>query len=291
MNRRALLPNLLFVTITALVGIAPSQQPPADHPPADQQAVEKLTEWPTLKSTEQDRVHALVGQFRKPDAKLHEDAKKQLAEIGPGAAPILMKLVSDRPDNVNEPLFAVLDGMIQAQHVAMLAREGKNPRGELRRYLMRRLCQFADPDLRAVFQAALQDKDEMTAFYAALGLLAQQQQDGLAKVLATAKTHWPEVGPLVAKVLPNARSAECGNWVFEKIADASANDRMAGLRLLRYLMVKDQGIVLRTYLNASDHTVKREAVNTARVLHGEEPIENLSVFQAIEMAKKWLEKV
>jgi hypothetical protein len=37
--------------------------------------------------------------------------------------------------------------------------------------------------------------------------------------------------------------------------------------------------------------VKREAINTARVLHGEEPIENLSVFQAIEMAKQWLDKL
>jgi hypothetical protein len=110
-------------------------------------------------------------------------------------------------------------------------------------------------------------------------------------VLQAAKQRWQEFGPLVAEVLPRARSAECGDWVFTAIAPASAADQMAGLRLARYLMVRQQGVILRTYLQAPDHTVKREAINTARVLHGEEPIENLSVFQAIEMAKQWLDKL
>ena len=38
-------------------------------------------------------------------------------------------------------------------------------------------------------------------------------------------------------------------------------------------------------------TWKREAVNTARVLHGEQPQENLTVFQSIEQAKQWLNKL
>jgi hypothetical protein len=66
---------------------------------------------------------------------------------------------------------------------------------------------------------------------------------------------------------------------------------MAGLRLLRHLMVKEQGALLHRYLDAGEHTVKREAINAARCLHGEAPIENLSVFQAIEMAKQWRAKV
>ena len=67
-------------------------------------------------------------------------------------------------------------------------------------------------------------------------------------------------------------------------------DQMAGLRLLRQLAVKDHVVVVRGYLGSPDHTVKREAVNTMRVLHGEAPIENLTVFQAIEMAKEWQKK-
>ena len=61
-------------------------------------------------------------------------------------------------------------------------------------------------------------------------------------------------------------------------------------RLLRYLGTKDTVVVVRNYLTAEDHTVKKEAVNTMRALHGQEPIENLPVFQVIEMAKEWLTK-
>jgi hypothetical protein len=55
--------------------------------------------------------------------------------------------------------------------------------------------------------------------------------------------------------------------------------------------MKEQASLLRHYLEASDHTVKKEAINTARVLHGEPPLENLPVFQAIEMSKEWLKKL
>jgi hypothetical protein len=96
---------------------------------------------------------------------------------------------------------------------------------------------------------------------------------------------------MIAEVLPQERSLECGNWVFESIAKAGAADQMTGLRLLRSLAVREHGLVLRAYLDAPDHTVKREAINAARALHGEPPIENLAVFQAIEMAKEWKNKL
>jgi hypothetical protein len=185
----------------------------------------------------------------------------------------------------------VLDEIVTDRHAALVAREVKQPSVELRRYLVRRLCGFDDPELVPVFETAAKDKDEDVAIYAALGLLTQKKKAGLERVLQAAKQRWQEFGPLIADVLPRARSADCGDWVFAAIAQASAADQMAGLRLARYLMIKQQGVILRTYLQAPDHTVKREAINTARVLHGEQPIENLSVFQAIEMAKQWLDKL
>jgi hypothetical protein len=87
-----------------------------------------------------------------------------------------------------------------------------------------------------------------------------------------------------------ARSNEVGAWVFEAIAKAPVPEQMTGLRFARYLAVKDQSVILRNYLQAPDHTVKKEAVNAMRVLHGEEPIETLDVFKSIEMAKEWLKK-
>lgn len=252
--------------------------------------VEKLAEWPVLKDADKDKVLPQVGQFRKQDPALHEAAKKQLQAIGDAAMPLLFQQVTDHPDNVNADLFAVFDAVLAPKHAALMARETKKPKVELRRYLVRRLVRFTDPDLLPVLLATTKDKDPETSFFASLGALALRQKDQLPTVLAYTKMNWKTVGPLCAEVLPTARSNEVGGWVFEAIAKAPVADQMAGLRLARYLAVKDHTTILRGYLQATDHTVKKEAVNAMRVLHGEAAIENLDAFRSIEMAKEWLGK-
>jgi hypothetical protein len=212
-------------------------------------------------------------------------------KIGAGAVPLLLGKVVERDDGTNEPVLAVLDVLLDKSHGALLAREAQKPRVELRRYLVRRLCRFHDADLVPLFKSLVADKDAPTAFYANLALLAQAQREAVAPVMEYTKAHWSEEAPLIAEALTPGRSMDAANLVFEAIAKAAPADQMTGLRLLRYLMVKEQGVILRTYLEAADHTVKREAVNTARVLHGEPAIDNLSVFQAIEHAKTWLKKI
>jgi hypothetical protein len=202
-----------------------------------------------------------------------------------------MQQASDRPDNINSHLFQVFDAVLTARHASLLVQEAQKPRVELRRYLTLRLCRFGDAELVPYFEAMRKDKDEQTCFYSQLALLAQKRRDALPAVLTVAKQKWAEVVPLVSEVLPAARSLDAGNWVWEAIAKAAAADQMTGLRLLRYLAVKEHSLILRGYLDAPDHTVKREAINTARVMHGEEPIENLPVFKAIEMAKEWKAKL
>lgn len=274
----------LFLVATLSAQADPPAPTPTDQPP-------KLDAWPELKSPDKERVLPLFGQFKKPDPELRAAAAKDLQTIGAGAAPLLLQQVADRAENQNDQLFALFDTMLDRRHAALMARECKKPRVELRRYLIKRLCTFADPDVLPVLQASMKDKDELTAFYAQLGVLALRQRDGVAPVLDYTKTHWKEVGDFVASVLPQARSVEVGTWLFDAIAAAPPADQMAGLRLLRYLAPRDQASMLRRYLEASDHTVKKEAINTARVLHGEPPLENLPVFQAIEMSKEWLKKL
>ncbi|MEO6598170.1 MAG: hypothetical protein ABIP94_25785 [Planctomycetota bacterium] len=281
--------TILLLLLAMAIPTAVAAQGDGKREPAP--ASEKLAEWPELKQPDKDRVLALVGQFRKEDPELRADATKQLLAIGAGGMPLLLQQVSDRAENINSHLFALFDSLLEPRHSALMARETKKPRIELRRYLMQRLCRFGDKDLLPVLEATSKDKDEATAFYAALGMLAQKRREAVPAVVTYTKLHWKEVGPITAEVLPAARSQEVGAWVFEAIAKAPAAEQMAGLRLLRYLAVKEHNLIMRTYLQAPDHTVKKEAVNTMRVLNGEDPIENLTVFQAIEMAKQWLAKI
>lgn len=283
--------RLFAVALAAFsAAIAPAQQAkPAPAAPATADA--KLAEWPALKDADKAKTLALVDQFRKPETKLHEPAHKALVALGAGAAPLIMQQCADKTDGVNAQLFAVLDESLGRPHAALMARESKKPRTELRRYLVRRLCRMGDKDLTAYFETMAKDADPETAFCAQLGAYAQGKTDWLPAILEHCKANWPTMGPVVAEAFAPARSRELAAPVFEAIAPKGAVEQMAGLRLLRHLMVKEQGALLHRYLDAGEHTVKREAINTARCLNGEAPIENLSVFQAIEMAKQWRAKV
>jgi len=284
----------LLATITALaLTTAPTEAQSKDAPPNRPKSApaEKAGKWPSLKKAVSDRARATAKQFKKSQEKLHTAANRKLIAIGPGVAPIIISLVSDRPKNTNEQLFAVLDSVIDKSHASLLAREAKRPSVEWRRYLMRKLAGFHDVDMAAVFKPALLDKDPDIAVYAGLGLLSLGKHDGLDTVLLATKQRWDEFRGIASTVLPAGRSSECAMPVFERIASARPTDQMAGLRLLRYLMPKSQGMLLRSYLESSDFAVKKEAINTARVVHGEKPLEKLSSFQAIEQAKKWLLKL
>jgi hypothetical protein len=293
LNPRGLAGVLLATIATLALTSAPVEAQSKDAKRGGKQStkITKLAKWPALKKAASDRARATAKQVKKPQEKLQVEANHKLVAIGAGVAPVIIPLVSDRAENTNEQLFAVLDAVVDKSHASLLAREAKRPSVEWRRYLLRKLAGFHDADMAAVFKSALKGKDPDIAIYAGLGLLSLGKHDGLDIVLLAAKQRWAEFAEITSKVLPAGRSSASALPIFEKIASARPTDQMAGLRLLRYLMVKDQGMMLRTYLKSSAFAVKKEAINTARVINGEKPLDKLSSFQAIEQAQKWLLKI
>lgn len=282
--------TLLITATAALLALVTSHHARAQQDDAPPRTA-KLSEWPKLKKAEADRVRATAKQLRKKQEKLRVAAVEKLTRMGAGVAPVLIPLVSDKAQNVNEDVFQVLDQVTDARHAALLARETKRKSVEWRRYLTRRLAGLRDKELLPVLRTTWQDKDEDIAFYAALGMLALGDAAGLDVVLAAARQQWAEQKAVIGATLEPVRSSEVSMLVWDRMGQARPTDKMAGLRLLRHLATKDQKMLLKAYLESSDFAVKREAINTARVLHGEPPLEKLSSFQAINLAKKWLEKL
>jgi len=288
---RSVFPFLLCCSLQPCSALLPAQTPPAapekgqeKKPPA------KLQEWPALKPADQDRVASLVSQFRKDKPEGRKAAADNLVALGDGTTPYLIRLISDRDEATNEQIFAVFDRVLGPQHAALLARECKSNKPDIRRYFVRRLCSFVDPDMKPVLQAATKDTDSDIAFFGQLGLLALRDTSTLDAVIDRSRTDWNGIRALAAEVLPAARSDEMGRAVAEKIAKGTTQVQAAGLRLFRYLGTKEQAVIPRTYLTAEDSNVKKEAINAMRALYGEQPIENLSVFDSFRMAKEWANK-
>jgi hypothetical protein len=288
MRHRNCITIISTVALTLMVTAPLTSQ---DQKPQPQQKVEKLSKWPALKATESERVRSTARQFKKPQEKLHAAATKRLIATGPAVAPIIIPMVNDRPESINDNLFEVLDAVLNKKHSALLARETKRPSVEWRRYLIRKLATFHDAELAPVFKNTIKDKDADIAAYGAIALLSLGNHDGLEIAMLAAKQRWAEFGDFASKVLAAGRSEKGAMPIFKKIESARPTDQMAGLRLLRYLIVQDQRALLKRYLESSDFTVKKEAINTARVLFGEKPLDKLSSFQAIDQAKTWLNKL
>ena len=299
-HRHRILPIALLLAL-AVPGAAQAQptkdQPaqPKDQPTKDATAPKappsaKATEWPALAAADRDRTLALAGQLKKDNDELRRTAREGLIAIGPAAAPLLFQQVSDKDEGLNAQLFLVFDAILAPAHATLLAREAGKNKATLRPYLMRRMCAFVDPELAPVLKAATKDKNAEIAFCGNLGLLALRDTTVLPAVIESTRRNWAERVEQVSAVLPAGRCEASGTAVGELIAKAETPVQAAGLRLLRYLATRDQTVIVRPYLQAEDHGVRKEAVNAMRVLHGEAPIENLSAFQAIEMAKEWLKK-
>lgn len=281
----------LALGLTPLVGAqspADKSSPPASVPAT--QAVPKLDKWPALKSTDADRANAMLAQFRK-DPSLHAGAADGLAAIGDAVAPLLFQKVTNLPDNTNAQVFGVLDRILGPQHAALLARMAKHKVTEVRRYVLYRLCRFRDADMVPVLDAAMKDNDPEVAFQAALGLVVLGRRSGLDALLARSRSDWNGMKKDAEEVLPTGRGAEAGGWLIEVMAKATPVDRAAGLRLMRYLGAKDQSGSLKAYLDNEDRTVVKETVNALRCMNGEPALENLSVFDGINMAKAWKAKL
>lgn len=272
---------LVCTAISALTTLLPAQEA---QPPA------KLDAWPKLAAGEAERIVACITQLRHEKPEVRATGRGNLVKIGAAAVPMLFQLVLDRADNRNAEVLAVLDEILKPEHAALMARKCKEPRVELRRYLVLRLCRFGDPEMVPILRGLTKDQDVDTAWYASLGLLVLKQTEALPAVLERCKADWTGAKELVSAVLPAARGDELGRALFAAIAKAQVGDQMTGLRLARYLATKEQAIIVRGYLTAEAAQVKKEAINAMRALHGMDPIENLSVFQATEMAKEWLAK-
>lgn len=247
--------------------------------------------WPKLDAPTVEKVFAFAGQFRKEDAKLHAEAAAELTKLGAGVAPFLFQRVSDRDEATNRKIFAVLDGLLLAEHIPLLAEAGKQHPGALRAYLTQRLCQFVDPAAKPFLQAMRKDQVERTAFHAQLGCLALGDTESMHAVMEYSKTHWGEEASLIAHALSKGRSTDLANALYADLVKRKPVDQMAGLRLARYLSLPDHKVCLRVYLDSPDHQVKKEAVNVCRVLAGEDPLEKLDVFQAIKLAQEWKKKL
>ena len=235
----------------------------------------------------------LVRQLDAEEPAAVDAAAADLAGLGAGVAPYLLTRLADRKPTAPARIRAILHEVVAPAHAPLVAEKATSKSPLVREWVVEFLALQHDPRWREQLTKAAKDKSDDIVFRAQLGLAGLRDTDALAAVFERcAKEDWREHAEFVARCLEPARSREMAQWLVDHMPRDDEHARIVGLRLMRSLAPKDYAGVIATFLDAEQHAVKKEAINALRaVVDGDEPLENLSVFQAIDQAKKWRERV
>jgi len=295
------------IALTALtVLLLPLGHPPGAAAPVQEEGEElvRLEAWPELGGKELKQVRTEVSKLRKARTpEMAEDAAEQLAGGSVGAVPELLTALSKEKDKAAlQRIEAVLEEMTGPAHTRCLAGEFEHKSALVRAWCLRRCASFPDPGVRGAAEGALErvrksgkkaDPEELYA--AALCSTSAGSPEGMDVMSTWALEAWPKRGEEMRTALEQVRGTEAAAAAEQLLAGDPKEDRaeiVAGLRLLSGCGGEDSVKLVGPFLDEEDNSIRVAAINALRgIVDGEGPMEELSVFRAIEVAKTWKRRI
>lgn len=293
----------IFAALAALALAARAEDPPKkDGPaPAAQKTVERLTAWP--KPADKDQLMTDIERLVKATIpEMAEGGRAGLLATGAACTPfVLERYGRERDEAVKKRLFEILVATTGAEHTRLLAKEFAGKQLASRTFALWRAAQFPDPEIRKDADAAWirvqksGDKADVDERYAAALCCASTGSivglEGLWDATLTSK-EWDKKKRELRAALAGARGKEATAFVLAKLDDkADRKVKVAVLRMLAGCGDKESAARVRPFLDDEDNQIRVAAINALRgIVDGADPIDDLSAFEAIEMAKEWKNK-
>ncbi len=307
---RSFSPHPLAAALLVFGGVAGAahaftpQDPPAPQD-APAKSDEKLKAWPKLEGKPAATMRADVEKLRKPNTPaMGEAAETALVAVGAAAAPDLLTALGKEKDlEARLRLENVLDQVTGAAHTRLLAPEFANKSTHVRTWTLKRCSMYPDTELRAAAEEALARvqaakakkpetegvEDELYA--AALCVTSTGGLAGLDSLASAALDQWGKRGAEIRAALNGVRGDEASDRVLPLVAESERKKVVAGLNLLAGCGSRKAVGAVRPHLDSTDNSIRIAAINAMRgIVDGAAPIEKLSAFDAIEMAKQWKER-
>lgn len=298
---KSLVPTCVALAALALSAVAEDPPKKPEAAPNAPKVVERLKEWP--KPADKDQVLTDVERVCKAHVpEMAEGGKAGLLAAGASGVPfVLARYGRERDEDAQKRLFEILVATTGAEHTRLLAREFAAKELPTRTFALWRAAHFPDLEIkkdadaawaRVAKQGEKADPDER---YAA-GLCCASTGSivgfpGLWDATITPK-EWDRKKHELRAALAGSRSKEATAFVLAKLDDKSdRKTKVAVLRMLAGCGVKDCVPRVRPFLDDEDNQIRVAAINALRgIVDGDPPIEDLSAFEAIEMAKKWKDR-
>jgi hypothetical protein len=281
----------LFEAALLSVLLAAQDAPPEDPP--------KLEAWPELSAPEKKAVEVEIQKLTKARTpEMAASAEAALAGAA-GAMPLLLAAYGkEKDEEVRARLSQAMVGATDARHTILLAREFTHKSPLVRAWCLRRAATFPDPGLRAAAEQAVQavaragdQADPEERYAASLCSVASGSLEGLDVLRERAAADWPTLGAELRTALAAVRGPEAS----ARLAAGLGGDRLEVVAALRLLSAAGDATVVEAvarHLDSDDNQVRVAAINALRgIVDHQEPLEELSVFGAIELAKTWKARV
>jgi hypothetical protein len=285
-----------------LVPPALAQDPPKPAEPAAPAApakVEYLSAWP--KPADKDTLMTDIERLCKARTdEMGKLAHEALVATGAAAVPFLLdRYGREKDEGAHERLYQALLEMIKPEQTRVLAKSFESKYLNERVMALWRAGVFPDKEIKAAAEAAFvrmekqgdkADPDERYA--AALCACSAGSIKGLDTLVAQAIKRWDKKGPEMRIALEGVRGPEATAVVGKRLAEDDRKVKVAALRLLGGCGDKSILGRIKPLLDETDNSIRVAAINACLgIVEGKQPIEGLSAFEAIEMAKKWKEKI
>jgi hypothetical protein len=299
-----LLPLLLLLPLTTTQATGAQAQ----AAPAIAESGPKLAAWPTVPADKAETLAADVQRLRKAHTpEMGKQAHDALTAVGAAAVPSLLPaLEKEVNEEARERVRALLVELIAPEHTRLLAKEFTSKLPAVREFALLRAAAFPDAGLRADAEKALaftkpDPKKKIKppplapdeAYAAALCCASSGSIAGLAELHERATKQWVARRAELMTALSAARGKPATEFLLPLLDHADRAKRVAALNMLGSCGDKETAVPrIKPFLDDVDGGLKISAINALRgIVDNAPPIDNLSIFEAVEEAKKWQKRV
>ncbi len=276
-----------------------------DAPAQERPAIERLSAWPTLDPKAAGALTQDLEKVRKAATpEMEEAGEAGVLAAGAAAAPALINALGKEKDiQARLRLETLLDTVTGAAHTRLLAAEFAHKSPHVRAWVLRRVALFPDAQVRELADKAFERAAAAHAkkpdaegaaeelYLASLCAASAGSSAGFEHLVRAATENWGKRGGELRVALEGLRGDAATEKLLPLASDSDRKKVVAALNLLSGCGSRKAFDAVRPHLDSADNSIRVAAINAMRgIVDGDPPIEKLSAFDAIELAKKWKER-
>jgi len=285
-----------------LAGLALAAPTSTQEAGETREEVVRLEAWPELSRDQAKTVKTDISRLRKARTEeMGDQAHEALVAVGAGCAPdLIVALGKEKGEEARDRIVNVLDLVTGAPHTRLLARSFDDKSVNVRIWCGRRAALFPDPGIRAAADEALarvsKSKQPARGEVAAAALAATSagSTEGLNELFEHAVKNWGKYGKSIRIACDGVRGEAANAMAVGYLTGTDERaERVAAIRLLGGCGTEEGALQhLRPLLDSNDSTLRIATINALRgIVDDEMPLARLSVFDSIEQAKTWKQRI